>query len=383
LSGADAFNDARFPLAIDAPQRFGTSGYQRVDAGATILSIDAGPVTMAATSAAQRWGPAREYPLVLGPNAGGFPSVYLGTSVPADLWLFRIHGRLVYGELKQSALAAPVEGERRRLGSGIVGTILPRGAPGLEIGGARFIHRPWRSSVVSWNNFARPFSGGINVFGVAENELAENQVASVFARWVLPAARAEFYGELYREDYPGRFHEALSLVEKPDDLAAFTLGFQRVLTVGSQRIRVIRGEVVNGETSHQERDTRGFVVPLPPYVHNCLTQGHTLNGRVLGSAEAYGGAAWRLGFDEYTSDGRWSVSVERSLRFDWLPTLATQTGVRPDVIYALRGEVMRFHGGADYGVTLIPAVNLNRNLVARNDVWNVAVAITARGWGWP
>lgn len=379
-TGDTIFADARFPLLIDAPQRFGSGAYGRIRPGESLLSFDLAPVVLGAMSAAQAWGPAREYPLVLGPNAGGFPSVYFGSSEPVNLWLFKLHARAVYGELDQSSLAPAVARERKRLGTGLVVTLLPRGAAGLEIGGARFIHRPWSSDVVSFSTVQLPLSGGFNLFGVATNAVEENQVASIFARWALPAARAEFYGEMYREDYPGHFHEALSLVEKPDDLASFTIGFQRVLTSNDRTVRVVRGEVVNGQTSHQERDTRGFTRPIPPYVHGGLLQGHTLNGLILGSPEAYGGAGWRLGVDEYTSSGRRTIALERTLRLDWLPTLTTTTDIHPDVLYALRAELLRFDGERDYGFTLIPSIDFNRNLVAHHDVWNLTAAVTVRGW---
>jgi hypothetical protein len=380
-TGALRFADPRFPLNIDAPQRFGDRGYAQLDPGSSSLFLDDHGVVIGATTAPQRWGPAREYPLVLGPNAGGFPTVFAGTSTPLDLWLFRLHTRLVYSRLGQSSFSPYDSAETERLGSGVVATIEPRGVPGLELGGTRFAHNPWPDRGVTVTELLRPFSAN-NLFGsVANNIEGENQVASVFARWVLPAARTEFYGEMYREDFPGRFRSALSLVEKPDDLAAFTLGFQRVWFAGDQRLRVVHGEIVNSQVSHQERDTRGFTIPIPPYTHTFETQGHTVDGLILGSPEAYGGAAWRLGFDDYRPDGRTSISLERSMRFDWLPTLTMDSSlVHPDVIYALRVDALRFFGNDQLGLSLIPAIDLNRNLVSGNTVFNVAIAITFRRW---
>lgn len=378
--GDARFADPRFPVFIDAPQRFGDSQYSRLDLGSSSVFLDGRGLVAGATTAPQRWGPARDYPLVLSPNPGGFPTAFFGTSTPADLWLFRLHGRFVYSKLDQSAFSPVDTGDTKRLGSGVVATIEPRGAPGLEIGGTRFIHDPWPENGFTLSDLRRPLSSGLNLVGGVTNDQAENQVASVFARWALPAAKTEFYGEMYREDYPGHFHTALSLVEKPDDLAAFTLGFQSVFVATGQRFRVVRGEIVNSQVSHQERETRGFTMPIPPYIHTVETQGHTVDGLILGSPEAYGGAAWRLGLDEYTPEGRRSISLERSLRFDWLPTEVDSTLVHPDVIYAVRAEMLRFHGNSDWTVTLIPAIDLNRNLVAGRDVFNLTVAITLRGW---
>jgi hypothetical protein len=379
-TGSAQFADPRFPVNIDAPQRFGATRYAQLDLGSSSLFIDGAGVVAGATSAPQRWGPARDYPLVLSPNPGGFPTAFVGTSTPVNLWLFRLHTRLEYSRLGQSSFSPLDTGETKRLGSGIVAVIEPRGAPGLEIGGARFIHDPWPDSGLTLSVLRRPLSSGLNVSGIVDNIAAENQVASVFVRWALPAAKAEFYGEMYREDYPGHFHSALSLVEKPDDLSAFTLGFQRVFLTSAQCFRVLRGEIVNSQVSHQERETRRFTTPIPPYIHSVETQGHTVDGLILGSPEAYGGAAWRLGLDEYTPEGRRSISLERSLRFDWLPTEVDSSLVHPDVIFAVRAEMLRFHGNSDWSVTLIPAIDLNRNLMAGRDVFNLTAAITLRGW---
>ena len=376
-TGSLRFADPRFPLAIDAPQRFGSGAYARIEPGTSSLVFDVRPIVFGLSTAPQRWGPARDYPLVLGPNAGGFPMAFLGTNEPVNLWLFQLHGRVVFGELGQTDFTAPVDGETKRNGSGVVLTLLPRGTHGLEIGVTRFIHRPW-DGVLDWTSLSRPFS-------LSRHNLdLENQMASVFARWALPNARAEFYGEFYREDFPGRFHQALSLVEKPDDLASFTIGFQHVLALEGNRITVVRAELVNGETSHQERDERGFAIPVPPYVHGEVTQGHTENGLLLGSPEAYGGAGWRLGLDRFTPSGRRSLTLERTLRFDWLPGVGPDSAqaplVHPDVIYDVRAELLRFDGRRQYAFTLIPAIDLNRNLQAGHDAFNLLAEISVRAW---
>ena len=382
-AGSKQFADARYPNNIDAPQRFGSTTYARLTPGTSTLALDAYDVFVGISSAPQRWGPARDYPLVLGPNAGGFPMVFLGTSAPVDLWLFKLHARVIYGDLGQSAIADTAGGERRRLGSGVVATILPRGTSGLEIGGSRFIHQPWER-VPGLHTLLRPFGTVVsdNLPGSTTNLALENQTASVFARWALPSAKAEFYGEMYREDFAGGFHiAASSLVEKPDDYSAFTLGFQHVLRASGAHIRVIRGELVNAETSHQERGQRGFTVPLPIYIHSAETQGHTVDGLILGSPEAYGGAGWRLGLDDFTPSGSRSITLERSLRFDWLPTLPLNGPmVQPDVIYDVRLALLRFDGNREYGFSLVPAVDLNRNLVSGHDVFNLLAEISVRGW---
>jgi hypothetical protein len=380
LTGDRQFADPRYPGDIDAPQRFGAHAFARLAPGTSSLVLDSHTIVLGFSTAPQKWGPNRDYPLVLGPSAGGFPELFAGNSQPWNLWLLRGQGRVVYGELSQSDYSPVRTGEQRRFGSGLVLVAQPRGLAGLEIGAARFLHRAWGD--FSLQSLTRPFSGIVSVNGSGLNKGTENQTGSIFARWALPRARAEFYGEFYKEDYPGPFRVGTgSLVEQPDDYASFALGFQRLLTANAHTIRVLRGELVNGESSHQQRLERGFVIPIPPYIHFGVHQGHTSDGRILGSPEAYGGAAWRIGVDEYTPTGRRSLSIERQLRLDWLPTLAAGSGqVHPDVLYGIRAELLRFRGARDLGLTLLPAIDLNRNLESHHDVFSLTVALSARGW---
>jgi hypothetical protein len=378
--GLQRFGDARFPYGIDHPQRFGESAYGRLDAGTSSIALDAGGATMGISSAPQRWGPAREYPLLLGPGAGGFPHAFVGTATPVDLWLVRLQARLIAGYLAQSEFS-PSSGPTQRTASAAVLTLSPRGADGLEIGFARFFES---TGPFTLHRILRPISlhglvGGIgDPLTGRDNIPNENQMASAFFRWAHPGAGFELYGEWYREDYPGDLRK---LLLKPDDLSVFALGFQHAFVRSPSRRRVARFEIVDGELSHQERAQRGFDAPLTPYVHGEVLQGHTLRGQLLGSPEAFGGSGLRAAVDDYTPSGRLTVGVERSLRFDWLPGLAASpTPVHPDVLYAARVEILRFAGRRDYTLVLVPAVNFNRNLEAGTERINLHASLRVRGW---
>jgi hypothetical protein len=377
-AGSLRFADARFPYRIDHPQRFGDGAYGRVDLGTSEVALDLAPMTLGVSTAPQRWGPAREYPLVLGAGAGGFPHAFVGTSVPLDLRVARLNARLIVGTLEQSAYSAAPPDLADRIASAAVVAISPRGVDGLELGFTRFFESaaPW-----SVSRILRPFSLGALVGAVGDtlaNRLRENQMASLFFRWALPSAGLEVYGEWYREDSPGDLRK---LVLKPDDLSAFTVGLQRVFTASPVRRRVFRVEMVNGELSHQERGQRGFLEPLPPYIHSDVQQGHTQHGLLLGSSEAFGGAGWRVSLDDYSPRGRRTLAAERALRFDWLPGQPTPpTDVHPDVMYGIRFEELRFAGARDYTLVVVPAVDLNRDTVQGADRLNLHVSVRVRGW---
>jgi hypothetical protein len=303
----------------------------------------------------------------MSPNGGGFPHVYVGTNESVNLWFAHLNARWLFGQLRQSPFFAGEPSADTRYASGLVFSLEPRGAPGLEFGATRFFHGPWSSGGPTINQLRRPFSGLITSGDSGTNSGVENQVASVFFRWALPKAGAEFYAEMYREDYPGTFRW---LLEKPDDL---------VLSSDATHVRVLHGDIVNGEVSHQEVGQRGVTSPIPPYTHSSETQGHTVNGLLLGAPDAYGGAGFRVGIDDFTSTGRRSITLERSLRLDWLAGRPDTSSIA-DVVYAVRYEMTRVRGNREYGIQIVPMVDLNRNLVAHNDVFSLSAALTIRGW---
>jgi len=110
-TGRLSFADGQWATYIDKPQRFGVDPYSQADFGQSELRVDTRGVAVGISTANQWWGPADRYPYVLGNNAAGFPHVFFGTSEPWNLWIAKVHGRIVYGTLDQSAYS-PVTGPK-------------------------------------------------------------------------------------------------------------------------------------------------------------------------------------------------------------------------------------------------------------------------------
>ena len=53
-----------------------------------------------------------------------------------------------------------------------------------------------------------------------------------------------------------------------------------------------------------------------------------------------------------------------------------------DVIYALKLEAVQFRDGFEWRTSLVPSLNLNRNLVQENDVFNLSIELSIRGLPW-
>src|SRR5688572_5733857 len=374
MSGDYRFGDQSV-VGIDQPQRFGDASYERLDPGNTTIRLDIGPAAVGFSTASLHWGPARDHPIVLGNNAGGFSHYFAGSTTPWDLKIAKVHGRFFWGRLNQSRYSPMREVAPWRYTTGLVGTIVPRGAPGLEIGAGRFFHVLWSDSVFSRDNLIRPLTGILKKSRASPTNPSgsepDNQLATVFGRWVFPESGFEVYGEYGRDDHNQNFRDLFS---EPDHMAAYVLGFQHVWRGRSaERRSVARGEILNTRMSGLHL-ARGQV---PFYIHSPVSQGHTSNGQVLGSAGGFGGGASVLGFDSYSSTGRWSISWARIMRAQ---ALVHPSGMpeaeHADVMHTLGIDGIRFRGRLALTYELTTIFELNRDF--GRDAWNVRAATGAQ-----
>jgi hypothetical protein len=384
LQGRPAFG-LPYPGGADMPQRFGDKPYRRLDPGNSFIRLDAGPVTAGFSTAAQHWGPARDHPLVLGSNAGGFPHVFVGTAHPVRLGPLRIHGRTMWGKLYESRYTFMEDINPYRFAAGAVVVVVPVNVPGLEVGGGRFVHVFWSKDVLSRFNLTRPFGKLVGFGNPGPNQ--ENQVASVFGRWVFPRG-VEAYGEFARED--GNL-SVRHLLAEPDHDAGYLIGLQRVWggaggrdsataiatqepNALAQRRTVVRLELLN------TRVTTPHLAPPenPFYTHSPLGQGHTYLGQALGSAGAFGGGAASVAFDRYSPAGRWSVTWTRLMRGQYLTSELNWVPVaqKADVFHALGLDGIVFRGRTALTYELTGVYELNRNF--QRDAFNLRAASGVR-----
>ena len=366
LTADSAFRDPRYPNSIDHPQRFGDGSYVTADLGQSTVRLDYRGAALGISTANQYWGPARDYPLLLGTNAPGFLHGFLGTTRPAGIWIGSVHARVLWGVLEQSDYSPKEQGDDRRFMTGFVASFLPRGVEGLEIGVSRFYHIEWPEDGLSLGLLGRPFESFLKTNIGSADSRVENQLASIHARWVLAPAGFEIYGEFAREDHN---YDLRDLILEPDHDSAYLLGFQRVWK-GDTRWWALRGEVVNGERSHLSN----VRAQVPLYLHTQLKQGHTQRGQLLGSPAVYGGSGARLTLDRYDESGRLTIYGERTLRSEPRPTTDARTdGANLDVIYSTGAEWLTFQGPVEITAGITGVFNFNRYF--RSDVFNLNVRL--------
>ena len=374
--------DELHPETIDRPQRFGEEDYVRMGLGSSVLHLALPGISVGLSGAGQQWGPALHYPLLLGKNAGGFFHLFGQTDSPLDLWAVRLHARYIVGWPTQSDFSPPLVGEGRRFVTGAVMSLTPRGFDGLEVGGARFIHAIPPETGFRIRDAFRLFTGVTETLTGSRNRLGENQLASVFFRWSFPSAGLEIYGEVVKEDYA---RDLRHIIEEPEDMMGRVFGFQKVWTRSDGRLAVLRAETVNALVHHSERFDRLRLgnSPLRLFYNGGVHQGHTHAGQLLSSPTAYGGSGWTVGADLYHTHGRWTVDVFRALQTEFSTIHSGTEGPgMSDVIYALRLEAVQFYNGVEWRASFTPSLNLNRNLVKENDVFNLNIGLSIGRLPW-
>ena len=334
-TGNARFANGDFPSEVDLPQRFGNGPYSRFDWGQSTLRIDWFGISAGVSTANQYWGPATVFPVILGNNAAGIPNVFIGTERPTNIGIGKIQAHVEYGIESQSAFS-PVVGPdtftdadhpgTRRFMSGLVVTFSPAAIPGLELGAARFFHQAWTGHIGS-SELSSPFEGLLKsslptatpIPGIGNNkDLLKNQLASVFARWVLPHSGFEMYAEYGHEDHNADLRD---LESEPDHSRIAMVGFRKTFVKSGTRFSALRAEYIDGSapTLARYRD-EGLV-----YVHGVLRQGHTQDGQLLGADIGVGSPAGaQVAWDTYSTGGSSTWYVQRITQDNPAPLLADQ-----------------------------------------------------------
>jgi Capsule assembly protein Wzi len=317
------FQDALFPNLIDLPQRMGDGSYSRVDPGESSLRLRLGPVTATLSTASVGWGIGESFPAILGSNAGGFPRFAVSTSQRGLMLphIGRISAQAFVGLLSQTQWSPVVGGERfvnraesgtKRVGSGLSVSLMPHVLPDLELGATRFFHSAFIGSENAWRLWSRPFQGLLKKSlgtRIDENEnpvaSAENQLASLFARWTLPHRGVEVAFELLREDHNW---DQRDLAQEPENNAAIIASAHVVTRRHAEHLSVLTLEYFDGDVRPiAQARPQGFL-----YEHDVLRQGHTQRGQLLGSPIGVGAiAGQRIAWEDFKPAGSTRIALQR------------------------------------------------------------------------
>lgn len=375
LAGDLAYASGILPTEVDRPQRYGSAAYTAVDPGQSTLRVDGYGLAAGLSTANEVWGPASEFPFLLGTNAAGIPRLIAGTSEPVNLWVARLHARLLWGRPATTRYTTITGRARRRLTTGFAAVLLPRGVPGLELGVGRFSHAQWPSGGLRLSDVRRPLDGllgGVLQKDAGTDSVQENQLASVFFRWAQARSGFELYGEFGRDDQTA---DTRDFLVEPDHASSAMIGVRKAWRRPSGRLVAARAEILDLQAPTIGRNRgEGFA-----YTNISVRQGHTHLGQLLGAPVGVGSVAGATAAAElYHPRGRWTLSWARLLTQHAMAYENTGV-VNPrdtDVQHALGVEALVFGRRVDVTGGLTGVYEFNRYL--REDAFNLNAVAAVR-----
>ncbi len=276
-------------FTIDLPMRFGDKAIRRLDLGETTALLYAAKFEVGFSNENEWWGPGIRNAIVLSNNAPGFPHLFVRTRKPLVTKLGAVEARWLVGGLSESAFFDTVMSNNTRSLAGIAATLQTVWDPNLTVGFARSVYgttKSWGPVFFRWFDvLARTH---VNVVDTSRTQ--RDQLFTLFARWVFPAAGTEMYGEWGRTELQPSLREFLV---SPNHTQGYTLGMQWRGGDWHQGSFKVQTEITSLEQSADFRD----VATGSWYMSPRVVQGYTNRGESLGASIGPGASSQWLAVD--------------------------------------------------------------------------------------
>jgi hypothetical protein len=286
------------------------------------------------------------------------------------VWIGDAEALLFWGRLDRTRFVA---GGGHPLLSGLAIAYRPRWIRGLSLGAARAFVQPWDDlGLREWLAVFQSLEK--QSLATADNPTGDNprdnQLASVFGRWVFPEVGLELYGEWAREDHNWSWWSTL---REPDRSQAWQLGLQKVFRAGARLVRV--GVEL---TDLQELVGLASSTGLPVYYVHAGDLGYTNRGQLLGSWLGPGGDGQTIALDVFHRGGRlggWLERVRRNDAWYWTEIDAVQGDFSHDVELALGLRQVLTAGPVEVSWEASAAYRQNRDFLRHEPNFRLALGL--------
>jgi hypothetical protein len=365
------FGNAFYPDGIDLPQRFGAEPFATWGPGQSHVRAELWNVALGLSSESLWFGPGVRNSILMSNAGPGFPHVFVGTAQPANVGIGRAELLLFWGRLERTRFIA---GGGHPLVNGLVVTYAPKWIRGLSLGAARVFVQRWEDLTLrNWLSVFQSLEKRrlTAAYGPTGDNPLDNQLASVFARWVFPESGLEIYGEWAREDYNWSWW---STIREPDHSQAYQLGLQKVFRAGTRVVRF------GAELTHlQELGGFGGGVGLPVYYVHGGDLGYTNRGQPLGAWIGPGADGQTVAVDVFHRGGRIGGYLERVRRNDayyWAVVAPVEGDFSHDVEIVLGARQALVLGRVEVSWEASAAYRQNRDFIRHEPNFRAILALS-------
>jgi hypothetical protein len=272
--------------------------YNKMFLGQSYAEIKMGKLAFGFSNENLWLGPGLNSALIISNNAPGFGHMYFGTKSPIRSPVGDFELKLIAAGLDQDSLLSSeayhhqsVKFSRRwRYFSGVTLSYQPRFIPGLYVGFNRmiqFYNDKNDTSAVSFFNRYVPAASAFfkkkiyTQLDAQGQDDAQDQVASVFMRFLMPKEKFEIYFEYGYNDFKANLRDFIQDVQHS---TAFVLGFKKLFPSRNHYTYSIAGEIVQMSQSNTYlvRNAANW------YVSRALPEGLTQFNQILGAGSGVG-----------------------------------------------------------------------------------------------
>lgn len=291
----------RWLNTADIPERFGTQGYNRFFAGQSSLRFNTGAFSVGLSTENLWWGPGRFNALVLSNNAPGFLHATIQTTRPVQTGIGSFEGQLIGGNLRSSGILPP---DRFRYDDN---TGLPLYQP------KPMQNRSLLGMLLSWQPKWTPglFLGFTTVaYGyrsAPEPYRQKAHIGSLFARYVMPADKAELYFEYGRND---KTPNPVNLLAENGYPRAYVAGFRKLFAGRKKHLIEFAAEFTQLQLPTGELTFEGGSW----YTSKAVPHGFTHEGQILGSGIGPGSNSQLVDISYINGFDKFGIKLERIVR---------------------------------------------------------------------
>lgn len=404
LAPYPAFNNQVYNyrlIKIDYVQRYGPDSHQWADLGDSYVELQAFGLRSGISNEKVWTGPAVYNPLLFGYNAPGFLHFHLSSNGPIETVIGNFEFSYLYGALEVSDYFEGVEGRtgiRSNLTSvkNLLFSYSPSFASGLSLGVSRVFQESWPTS------FSQISSEVFKIFEpFIKSKLAtednpsgysvDNQMATVFGRWVFPDAGLDTYFEFGRNDHNYDLRDFRAL---PNHHRAYVLGFIKTFHLSRNRILAVNYEMTQHEPPRSANILGG--IGLDWHAHAGQIQGFTQKGQLIATEFGPGNNVQSLAvhlFGDNRIVGARLARIERHNgrmieKFSFVQQ-ANSKEVEPHEVrnteFLLGLQLSTVIGsGIEISVALDQSYIMNQHYLYKNDLFNTRFGVTLRknitGW---
>jgi len=281
---------------IDLPVRFGTNGYAHAFWGQSSIRLNFKTWSFGLSTENLWWGPGIRNSLLMSNSAPGFAHLTLNTSRPLKTSIGSFEGQLIAGRLTNSGLPplvpdhaffgtnlyVPKPDDWRYL-SGIIITWQPKWIPGLFLGydQSAQMYGKNMSGIKSY----LPIFSSVKSATAPNNQInSQDQLSSMFARWIWLQEHAEVYFEYGHYNSSDDLYQSML---RPNNTRAYTFGLRKLLPFKNKPDQNIMLDVE--VTQLGSTSTTTVTQGKEWYVSNGIRQGYTNFGQMLGAGIGPGG----------------------------------------------------------------------------------------------